>query len=155
MTQRNYNQSTIDVIKDIQLGIEVNRAAAAMVAALTPIFTIVGGPVLLTAFFGKMTVIGGANNVHIEATPTVGATVPIAANLDINSMIVGEYFTITGVGSDAAKYNATATGLCMMAYKGIILPVGTLDYHAAAAEGTMAWTMFYVPLERGAYVAAT
>jgi hypothetical protein len=153
--ERNYNQSTIDVIADIQLGICVKRAAAALAAAQTPIFTIAGGAVLLTAFFGKITVASGANAVHIQAAPTTGTAIPIAANLDIDPALVGDYLTITGVGTDAMKYNATTTGLCMMGYKGIILPIGTLDYHAAAADGSVAWTMFYVPLETGAYVAAT
>jgi hypothetical protein len=155
MSQRNYNQSTIDVIADIQLGIMVTRAAAAMAAALTPIFTIVGGPVLMTAFFGKITVASGANNVHLEATPTTGTSIPVAANLDINPALVGDYLTITGIGSDAMTYNASATGLPMMNYKGFILPVGTLDYHAVAADGSASWTLFYVPLETGAYVTAT
>jgi len=125
------------------------------VGALTPIFNIVGGPVLMTGFFGQMTVICGANAVFLSATPTVGATVPLCAALDINVMIVGEYCTITGVGSEAMTYNASLTGLPMMASKGVILPVGTLDYDAAAADGSMSWTIFYVPLETGAYVTAT
>jgi hypothetical protein len=153
--ERNYNQSTIDVIADIQLGICVKRAAANLAAALTPIFTVVGGPVLLTGFFGLITTASGANATHIEATPTTGTSIPVAAALDINPALVGDYLTITGVATDTVKYNATTTGLCMMGYKGIIIPVGTLDYHAAAADGAVAWTMFYVPLATGAYVTAT
>lgn len=152
--ERNYNQSTIDVIADIQLGLCVKRAAAALAAALTPIFTIVGGPVLLTGFYGKITVASGANAVHIEATPTTGTSIPVAAALDIDPALVGDYLTITGVATDTLKYNATTTGLSMLGYKGIILPVGSLSYHAAAADGSVAWTMFYVPLETGAYVTA-
>lgn len=156
MPARNYSQSTIDVIADIQLGIMVERAAAALAAALTPIFTITGGPVLMTGFFGYISVASGANAVHLEATPTTGTSIPIAANLDIDPALVGDYLTITGIGSDAMTYNASATGLPMFGgAKGVILPVGTLDYHAAAAEGTVAWTIFYVPLATGAYVTAT
>jgi len=155
MSARNYNQSTIDVIADIQLGICVTRAAANLAGALTPIFTVSVGAILLTGFFGIMTTVCGANATHIEATPTTGATIPLAANLDINAMIVGEYCTITGVGSDAMTYNASATGLPMMTSKGVIIPVGTIAYHAAAADGAMSWTIFYVPLVTGAYVTAT
>ena len=154
MSERNYNQSTIDVIRDIQLGICVTRAAAALAAALTPIFTVSVGAILLTGIFGKMTVICGANATHLEATPTTGATIPLCADLDLNAMIVGEYCTITGVGSAAMTYNASLTGTPMMASKGVIIPVGTIDVHPAAADGTMSWTLFYVPLETGAYVSA-
>jgi hypothetical protein len=150
----NYAPSTRNRIADLVVGMRVDRAAAAFAAALTPIFTISGGAVLMTGFFGKMTVAGGANTVHIEATPTTGASIPVAANLDVNAMIVGDYYTVTGVGTDAAKYNATTTGLCMMAYRGFILPIGTLDYHASATEGSMSWSIFYVPLEDGAYITA-
>lgn len=154
--ERNYNQSTIDVIADIQLGICVKRAAAALAAALTPIFTIAGGPVLMTAFFGKITVASGANATHLEATPTTGTSIPICADLDINPALVGDYLTITGIGSDAMTYNASLTGLVMFGgAKGVILPVGTLDVHPAAADGSASWTLFYVPLETGAYVTAT
>jgi hypothetical protein len=156
MSQRNYNQSTIDVISDIQLGICVERAAAATAGALTPMFNIIGGPVLMTAFYGKVTVEAvGATTIVIAATPTVGATVPVSASLDVDPAVVGSYLTITGLASDAMKYNATAGGLGMFLYKGIIIPVGTLDYTGGAASGSIAWTMFYVPLTTGAYVTAT
>ena len=154
MPVRNYNQSTIDVIADIQLGIMVERAAAALTNALTPIFNIIGGPVLMTGFFGQITVASGANATHIEATPTTGTSIPVAANLDIDPAAVGDYLTITGVGSAAMTYNASATGLPMMDSKGFILPVGTLDIHPAAADGSASWTIFYIPLATGAYVTA-
>jgi hypothetical protein len=151
---RNYNQSTIGVIADIQLGIRVERAAANLAAALTPIFTVTGGAVLMTAFYGKITTASGANNTHLEFTPTTGTSIPIAANLDINPALLGDYLTITGIASDAMTYNASVTGLPMMNYKGVILPIGSFCYHAAAADGAASWTLFYVPLEDGASVAA-
>jgi len=154
MSVRNYNQSTIDVIADIQLGVMVERAAAALAGAETAIFTVSGGPVLMTGFFGKITVASGANATHLTHVPTTGTAIPIAANLDIEPALVGDYLTISGVGSDAMKYNASAVGLEMMKCKGIILPIGNLCYHAAAADGTVAWTIFYVPLSTGASVAA-
>jgi hypothetical protein len=155
MSQRNYNQSTIDVIADIQLGICVERAAAALAAAQTAIFTVSVGAVLMTAFFGKITVASGANATHLTHVPTTGTAIPIAANLDIDPALVGDYLTITGIGSDAMTYNASATGLPMFgSAKGVILPIGNFCYHAAAADGSVAWTMFYVPLETGAYVTA-
>jgi hypothetical protein len=52
--------------------------------------------------------------------------------------------------------NASLTGLPMLGgAKGVILPAGTLDVHPAAADGAASWTMFYIPLDDGAYVTAT
>ena len=154
MPTRNYQDSTRDVLADMQLGIFVSRAAATLAAALTPIFTVSTGAILLTAIWGKMTVVSGANNVHLEATPTTGTgAIPIAANLDFDLPVVGDYVVAPLTGSGAITYNASATGLVITG-RGIIIPVGTIDYHAAAAEGSIAWYMTYVPIEAGAYVTA-
>jgi hypothetical protein len=141
-------------LRKLILGNKVDRAAATFVAALTPIFTITGGRVLMTSFFGTMTVAGGTNAVHIEATPTTGASQPIAANLDVDAMIVGDTCTINGKADGAMTYNASTVGLQSMCYGPVILNVGTLDYHAAATEGAMKWSMTYIPLDDGAYVTA-
>ena len=154
MPTRNYTQSTIDVMADLQLGVFVSRTAAAVAGALTPIFTVYVGAILLTAIWAKMTVVSGANNVHLEATPSTGATIPIAANLDIDLPIVGDYIVAPLTGSGALTYNASATGLVITG-RWIIIPIGTIDYHAAAADGTLEWYMTYVPIEAGAYVSAT
>lgn len=144
-----------DILTRMLIGVKVERDAEALTNALTPIFTIAGGRVLMTGFLGEITVASGANEVHIEATPTTGTSQPVAANLDINPALVGDALTITGKGDDAMTYNASTTGLQMMSAGPVVLNEGTLDYHAAAADGTVAWTMWYVPLDEGAYVEAT
>lgn len=155
MPVRNYNQSTIDVIADLKLGLFVSRDAAALAAAVTPIFTVSGGAILLTAIWGKIAVASGANAVHLEATPTTGtAAIPIAANLDIDPALVGDYIVAPLTGSGALTYNASATGLSVATNLGILIPAGVIAYHAAAADGSMSWAMTYVPLEAGAYVTA-
>jgi len=151
----NYNQSEKKAIISVVLGIRVDRATEALAAALTPLFTIVGGKVLMTGFYGVITTASGANLTHLEATPTTGTSQPVCADLDINPAIVGDVLTITGVGNAAMTYNASVTGLPMMASKGVILSPGTLDVHPAAADGAVEWTMFYIPLDDGAYVTAT
>ena len=155
MGKRTYNRSTIDVIADIQLGIRVERAAANLAGAATTIFTVSGGAVLMTGFYGKITTASGANATHLEHAPTTGTLIPICADLDINPALLGDYLTITGAGDVAMTYNASASGLPMFgSAKGVILPIGNFKYHAAAADGAASWTMFYIPLEDGASVAA-
>lgn len=140
-------------LRKLMLGLKVDHAAEAVAAALTPIFTVAGGRILMTGFLGEMTVVSGANAVHFEATPTTGASIPLAAALDIDAMVVGDILTITGLGTDAALYNASTAGIPMM-YRPMLIPIGSISYHAAAAEGTMKWTMFYIPIDDGAYVRA-
>ena len=127
-----FNESTRAMLQQMGIGLRVDRAAAALVNAETAIFYVKGGAVLMTGFFGKITVASGANATHLTHVPTTGTSIPIAANLDIDPALVGDYLTITGVGTDAMKYNASTTGLCMMAYKGIVLSIGSFCYHSAA-----------------------
>lgn len=149
-----FNESTREMLGRMGIGLRVDRPAAALAGAQTAIFTVKGGAVLLTGFFGKITAASGANATHLTHVPTTGTAIPIAAALDIDPALVGDYLTITGVGSDAMTYNASATGLPMMTYKGVILPIGSFCYHAAAADGSVSWSLFYLPLEDGASVEA-
>lgn len=153
MDDQKLNLSSRMKIADIVLGIRVDRAAATHINATTPYFTVSGGPILLTGLVGTITVASGANATNWEATPTAGATVPLSAALDIDPALVGDLYTITGVGSDAGTYNASATGLAMMTSNQII-PVGAISFVAAAADGASSWSLWYVPLALGASVVA-
>lgn len=149
-----YSPSTIARIADIKVGIRVDRAAETHAAATTPFFNILGGKVLMTGLVGEITTASGANLCSWLATPTTGTAQPVCADLDINPALLGDALTITGVGTAAMTYNASATGLPMMGGGGVVLNVGTLDFIAAAADGATKWSIFYVPLEDGASVEA-
>lgn len=148
-----YKFATKQEIVNLRLGMRVDRAAATHAAATTPYFTITTGAVLMTGLIGEITVASGANACSWQTNPTTGANTPVCAALDINPALVGDALTISGVGSDAMIYGAAA-GLGMMSVKGVILPIGTLDFIAAAADGATLWTLYYIPLEDDAYVVA-
>ena len=140
-------------LRKLIIGEKVERAAATHIAATTPYFTIVTGAVFLTGLVGRVTVASGANACSWVANPTTGtATQVLCAALDINPALVGDALTITGLAGDAMIYG-TAAGLGTMERKVILLP-GTLDFIAAAADGATRWTLFYVPIDDGAYVEA-
>jgi hypothetical protein len=140
-------------LRQLKLGMKVDRDAATHAAATTPYFSIKGGRVLLTGLVGKVTVASGANACSWVANPTTGtATQKVCANLDIDPAVVGDSLTITGLAADAMIYGTTA-GLGTMG-RNVILNVGTLDFIAAAAEGATSWVLFYVPIDDGAYVEA-
>lgn len=146
-----FNDSTRLMITTMALGVRVDRAVATHDNATTPYFTVAGGPVLLTGLLGTVVVASGANLCSWAATPTTGAATSVSGDLDINGLVAGTHLTITGVGNAVMTSNASVTGLAMMATK-VIVPIGTLDFIAAAADGSTIWSMWYKPLAVGATV---
>lgn len=155
MDDQKYNDSTRLKIVDTVLGIRVDREASAHLAAVTPYFTIAGGPVLLTGLVGTVTVqaTGAPENFHWETLPTAGAVSPVCALLDVDAAIVGSLLTITGDGSVAMTYNASLTGLAMMTTN-VVLSIGALNAEIGDSTGTTSWSLWYVPLAVGATVVA-
>jgi hypothetical protein len=147
-----YNHTTREVSPLLSLGLRVDKTAAALSGGADAIFYVAGGAVLMTGLLGKITVASGANACVWTHVPTTGTTQPIAASLDINPALVGDYLTITGLATDAMTYNASAAGMPMMNYKGVVLPIGTLTLTSAANDGAASFSIWYVPLEDGAYV---
>lgn len=140
-------------LRRLHLGIKADRAAAALAAATTPYYTIATGRVLLTGLIGTITVASGANACSWVANPTTGtATQVLCAALDINPALVGDSLVITGLAADAMIYGG-AGGLGTMARNVVLLP-GTLDFIAAAADGSTSWVAFYFPIDDGATLVA-
>ena len=150
-----YDFDNIQRAGDLHLGLRIDRAASAHLAAVTPYFTIAGGPVLLTGLIGLVTVqaTGAPENFHWETLPTNGAVSPVCALLDVDAAIIGSLLTITGVATDAMTYNASLTGLAMMTTN-VVLSIGALNAEIADSTGTTSWTLFYLPLTEAAYVVA-
>lgn len=146
----------VDVLRSIVLGIRVDRATATLPqTAAGALFNIVGGRVLMTAIVGEVTTIiqNQANNTKLTANPTTGTSVDICAVLSVANDEVGCLYGITGLFSDAmVGSNAGAT---VGMRNAVVLPVGTLDLDCAASNtGSVKWSIFYVPLDSGAYVTA-
>jgi hypothetical protein len=142
-------------LRQLLLGKKVDRDADTHTNATHAHFEIHTGRVLMTGLVGKCTVVSAANDTIWEAVPTTGTAQPVCGILDIDPVAVGDSMTITGKANDAMTYNASASGLPMMTYGGVVLNVGTLNLHPAAADGASSWTLFYVPIDDGAHVVAT
>jgi hypothetical protein len=110
----------------------------------------------MTGIMGEVTTaIGGADNTKLTAYPTVATagTTDLCANLDIDTCDVGDILSITGTPADAML--AAHVG-CARIDKPVVLPIGTLNLACAASRtGNIKWTMFYVPIDDGAYVYAS
>jgi len=118
-----------------------------------PIFNIVGGKVLMTLIIGRITtVLGAVGNMSLEENPTVGTLETICAVLAVGTYAQDDLIGITGVPA-AAMVPAASGGIPGMTTAGVVLRVGTLDLRlSASSTGSIEWTVFYIPLESGAYM---
>jgi len=138
------------------IGMRVDRATAALPASTAgALFNVVGGTVAITAIVGEVTTViqTQANNTKLTANPTTGTSVDICAVLDISADEAGCLYGITGTVGDALiGANAGATQLPA---NPIAVNIGTIDLSCAATNtGSVKWSIWYLPLEDGAYITA-
>jgi hypothetical protein len=153
-----------------QMGLRVSRPAAVDLTGATPIFTIAGGPILLTGLFGIRTVIqgGGASNISFQsiAGPLCIATATTATDA------VGTVYAIAGDPGDACIIQAgtgvantfvpfdpgrlVATSLQYGGAPMFMLGVGnvTVTFSAAVPTGSTRYIMFWIPVDTASTVVA-
>lgn len=137
-----------------KLGIRLFRPATTLPQTTAfAIFNIVGGNVLMTLIIGEITVILGAvGNMSLEENPTVGTTETICAVVAAGAYAAGDLMGISGLAA-AAMLPAATGGIPGMSTQGVFLREGTLDWRlSASSTGEMSWTVFYIPVEVGAYM---
>jgi len=142
-----FNDSTRQMLANMGVGLRVDRDAAALAAATTPYFTVTG-VIQLTGLYGLVTVASGANACSWLATPTAGTATSLCADLDINPALVGDLLGITGVVATAMTYGGAVVGIMQP----LVVTAGTIDFIAAAADGTISAHLYYLPLSVGASV---
>ena len=151
----NYNQSTRQVIADMRLGLRVDRATNTLPqSTAAAIFNVVGGTVAMTGILGTITTIfGTVGNISLESNPTTGTTAALCATTAAGSFEEGTLLSIDGTKATALL--AVDAGGSAMQSKPVALPVGTLDLRlSTSSTGNAKWSIWYVPLEVGAYVTA-
>ena len=152
----NYAASTIARIADINKGIRVDKSATAITGISTKsLFTVSGGNVAIIGLVGEVTTVvqTQANNTKFISTPTVGSAVDLCAVVDTSAHEVGGLLTITGTLATAAA--ASNAGAGVMQTNAIMVAPGTIGINTAASNtGAYKFSLWYVPLEDGAYVTA-
>ena len=153
-----YNTSTKQALLAQHLGIRVDRATDTLPQTTSEdIFTIAGGRVLMTGILGEVTTVCGAGvgNLSLEHNPTAaGTTTAITgatagANLEAGSLISMDGTAATGL------ILAVGGGVAMQS-KPVALTAGTVTFKTSGSDtGSIKWSMFYVPIDDGAYVTAT
>jgi len=142
-------------LRKLQLGTKVERATATLPqTTAAPIFNVLGGRVSVKRIVGEVTVILGAvGNMSLEGNPTTGTMVPLCAVVAAGTKEAGTLLGITGTFADAML--AANAGALEAQVKDVVLPVGTIDLRlSASSTGSVKWTLFYVPIDDGAYIEA-
>lgn len=142
-------------LRTMYLGTKVDQPAKTVPQnVLSALFTVSGGRVLVTGIVGEVTtIIGGTTpSAKLVANPTVGADSDITAAVAITADAVGNLYGVSTVGGNLAVLESVAP----LGQEPFVLKAGTLDLHVSAADATGAikWSLFYVPLDDGASVAA-
>lgn len=151
-----YNQSARTAIADIGLGMRVDKGTATLPAGTAgALFSVLGGRVAITGILGEVTTIiqTQLNNTKLTANPTTGTSVDLCTVLDTSADEVGCLYGVTGnVGDALTGANA---GYAPLPEQPLAVAVGTIDLDCAATNtGSVKWSIWYVPLDDGAYIEA-
>ena len=164
----NYNDSTADMIANHILGLRVDRAisdlpwhgtASGVNTDDVAYFDIVGGKVLMTLMVGTITTVieAAANEITFshDPYPSTGTSAALNGVLDITGWAEGDILTINGLLTDALLPAVKAGASKTMSYGGVILVPGYIMCGASGHNtGAWKWSLWYFPLEEGAYVTA-
>lgn len=138
----------------ITQGIKVSRTTEN--PADKDIFSIDGGRILLVGLLGEVTTAigGGSEDIELDFDPDNGeATVALCTTTLIDAFAVGSYVTLA-----AAVGSALTTGVQTIAVGPSVpwvLGAGDIVLDETGTEvGSIAWTLWYVPLDAGATVTA-
>ena len=151
-----YNQSARQSIADLNLGMRVDKATATLPAGVAgALFNVIGGRVAIMGILGEVTTViqTQINGTKLTANPTVGTAVDLCTALDITADEVGCLYGITGnVGDALVGANA---GYAPLPEQPLVVAEGTIDLDCAATNtGSVKWSVWYVPLDDGAYIEA-
>jgi len=142
-------------LRKLLLGKKVERATATLPqGTAAAIFNILGGRVAITKIVGEVTtILGAVGNMKLTGNPTTGTSVDLCAVVAAGTKEAGTLLGITGTFADAML--AANAGALEAQIKDVILPVGTLDLDlSGSSTGSVKWTLFYIPIDDGAYVEA-
>lgn len=134
----------------------VEKSDGAVLLGSDDLFTITGGPILVTEFVGIVTtVIGGAANCHIDMVVTEPAgTVALSTNVAIDTDAAGTSYTFTAA-TPGVLTPTTAGALDQVPVIRWLCPAGTLKAHCSAAQtGVIKWYLVYRPLSPNSVVVA-
>ena len=151
----NYNWSTRQTLADLRVGMRVDRATATVPATTNEaIFNVLGGRVAITGILGEVTtILGTPGDLSLEANPTTGTAAALCAVVASATNEAGTLMSITGTAATAM--NCVSAGGVALQSCPVAVGIGTIDFRTSATStGAVKWSIWYVPIDDGAYVTA-
>jgi hypothetical protein len=136
----------------------IEKSDGGVLNGADPLFTITGGPILVTSIVGIVTTViaGGAVNGTLQATTTEpAATVALSTTVAITDDAAGTSYRFVGAGgvltpdTNGAKIiDPVTVGDCAF-----LIPIGNINFLGSAARtGNIKWYMIYKPLSPNSVV---
>jgi hypothetical protein len=147
-------------LRKLNEGLKVTRKAALLPATTTGnIFTVTGGRILVTGFYGLAVTASPSttNTLKVSLAPTSGTGADLCTAVSVASKEAGSQILLPDpVASGSNLVVTTAGGNAAAPTHAFVVPAGTitLTTTGTAATGTWQWDLTYVPLDDGAAVAA-
>ena len=143
----------------VDLAIErcVEKTDGACLGSDDPLFTITGGPIVVTKFVGLVTTVIGANvatcAIELDVTDPAN-TIALSTAVAITDDAAGTTYTFTAATPAVLTPN-TLGGIDQMPTNEWLCPVGSIVANTSAANtGVIHWYMTYKPLSPSCVVAA-
>jgi 3-phosphoglycerate kinase len=144
---------------DVMENVAVTSAKIVTGGTVANIFTITGGPILVTALCGEVTtaISNNACDMKLIMDPTAGADTDMCVALDVADFAVNSWIYLDGTIGNAAVNAVPGTALPLGIGMDIplILVPGTIDMNLANSNpttGAITWYMRYKPLKTGVVV---
>ena len=134
----------------------LEKSDGAVLNGADDLFTITGGPILVTEFVGIVTtVLGGVANCQVKLVVTEPAgTVNLSTNVAIDSDAAGTSYTFT-VATPGVLTPTTAGALDQVPAIRWLCPIGTINATCSAARtGNIKWYLSYIKLSQFSKVVA-
>jgi hypothetical protein len=138
----------------LTLGERVDRATANITTGL-PLFNVLGGRIAVNLILGEVTTVIETKTVtlKLQANPTTGATVDMCGTLDLSADPAGTLYTIAGAAATALQRGECGSVIGQSAP--VIVAVGAIEAVVGDTHtGSIKWSVFYTPIDDGAYVEA-
>lgn len=153
----NYNQSTISRLADVKLGIRIDRAAEAIPVTTDQLFTVAGGRIALLGLIGEVTSLmdATATTILVTINATTGTDTPLCtASAALNDRVAGVKVTLPAAAGGGMLDSVTCGAAVLGQHPPWAVSPGTIDITVGtgANAGLMKWTIWYVPIDDGAYV---
>ena len=152
------NLSLRRAVGQIYQGVKVEATTNPIVTGQNAVFNIVGGRVLLLDLMGLVTadLQAAALLLHWDFDADFGGDVALCIDsADFTGDLAGTMYLMPAAVGGALTVPAGGAYLRLFPALGWVLSAGALDLHANNSRtGGIKWTVWYIPLDDGAYITA-